>query len=287
MPKVAEETENKVRRLRRLLQDLQRVVVAYSGGVDSSYLLHLATQEPGVKALGVIAVSALFPADELAAALDLARHTGWRVVPVLTNELQQEAFVANRPERCYYCKHHRYTRLLRLAAAAGYGHVVDGANYDDRNDFRPGLRAARELGVMSPLLEVGLTKGEIRLLARRCGLPNWDRPASACLATRIPYGTRITTELLAQVEAAEKLLKRFGLTPCRVRHHGSLARIEVPPDLLPGAVAAGARERLTTELRRLGFTYVTLDLVGYRTGSMNEVLDGEGSCWTAEDWYAS
>lgn len=287
MPRLPEYTENKLHRLRRLLKDMGRVVVAYSGGVDSSLLLHLAAAELQDHVLGVIAVSALVPADELAAALELARRMGWRVVPVLTSELHEGAFAANGPDRCYHCKRHRYARLLALATASGYHCVADGANLDDRDDFRPGLEAARELGVRSPLLEVGLTKAEIRMLARDLGLPNWDRPPATCLATRIPFGTSITTETLAQVEAAEQLLKRLGLTPCRVRHHGVCARIEVPPDFFKDVVASGPRELLTAGLRRLGFTYVTLDLAGYRSGSMNEVLDGEENRWTVKGWRDS
>lgn len=287
MPRLPEHTENKLHRLRLLLKEMGRLVVAYSGGVDSSLLLHLAAAELGDNVLGVMAVSALVPADELAAALELARRMGWRVVPVLTSELHEGAFAANGPDRCYHCKRHRYARLLALASASGYHCVADGANLDDRHDFRPGLEAARELGVRSPLLEVGLTKAEIRMLACGLGLPNWDRPPAACLATRIPYGTSITTATLAQVEAAEQLLKRLGLTPCRVRHHGVCARIEVPPDLFKDAVASGPRELLTTGLRRLGFTYVTLDLAGYRSGSMNELLGGEVCGWTGTGWSAS
>jgi uncharacterized protein len=287
MLRLPEHTENKLHRLRRLLKDMGRVVVAYSGGVDSSLLLHLATEELGDDVLGVMAVSALVPADELAAALELARRMGWRVVPILTSELREAAFAANGPGRCYHCKRHRYARLLALARASGYEHVADGANRDDLHDYRPGLEAARELGVTSPLLEVGLTKAEVRMLARGLGLPNWDRPPGACLATRIPYGTPITTEALAQVEAAEQLLKRLGLAPCRVRHHGACARIELPPDLFKDVVASGPRELLTSGLRRLGFTYVTLDLAGYRSGSMNEVLDGEENRWTGTGWQAS
>jgi uncharacterized protein len=263
--------ERKLHDLLRILKEMESVVVAYSGGVDSTSLLSVALEALGDRVLAVTAMSASLPERERQEATRLAKALGARHILLETEELKDPAFVANAPDRCYHCKLSRFRDLSDYALRLGYRTVVDGTNAEDLGDHRPGRRAARELGVRSPLEEVGLTKAEIRQLARARGLPNWDAPSDACLASRIPYGTPITAEKLSRIGRAEEVLRELGLGQLRVRDHGEIARIE----LEPGDLAAGLkhRHRVIQELRSLGYAYVTLDLQGFRSGSMNEVLN--------------
>lgn len=259
-------------KLRELLARMESLLIAYSGGVDSTFLLAGARDIlPAEKLLAVTAASPLYPEEEGAAAGEWAARLGVRHIVVESVELDRDAFAVNPPDRCYHCKLMLFRELREMAAKQGLAVVADGSNVSDLDDYRPGRRALAELGIRSPLLEAGLTKDEIRQLSRTMGLPTWNKPAMACLASRFPYGTRITREGLEQVGAAERWLRGLGLGQLRVRHHGTVARIEVEAADLQTVMAH--REKITAELRALGYTYVTLDLGGYRTGSMNEILE--------------
>lgn len=263
--------DEKLQRLRSILAALKSVVVAYSGGVDSTLLLRVARQQLGDKAIAVTAVSPTLPPRELEQATRMAQEMGAQHILVDTDELADPEYAANTTKRCYYCKLLRFGRLLDIAQQKGFSYIVDGCNYDDLGDHRPGMKAAQELGVRSPLIEARLTKAEIRALARGLGIPVWDKPSGACLATRIPYGTPITQERLEQVRDAEQFLHNLGVAQVRVRHHGDIARIEAEPESLP--LVMENRWQIASHLRKLGFTYVSADLEGYRSGSMNENLD--------------
>jgi len=266
----------KLNALRGILSDLGSVVVAYSGGTDSTLLLKVAHEELGQKSVAVTAVSPTLTREEMDCAARLAEQIGAEHLLIESDELDSPDYVANSPDRCYYCKHLRFDTLMQLAQERGFLHVVDGTNVDDRGDHRPGMRAGRELGVRSPLQEAGFTKADIRAASRRLGLPNWNEPSNACLASRIPYGTPITRERLQQIEEAERLLHELGFAQLRVRVHGDVARIEVQAESLADVLER--RLLILDQLRKLRFSYVTLDLEGYRTGSMNETLgntDGE------------
>jgi len=266
--------EDKFVSLQRLLTDMGSVAVAYSGGVDSTLLLKLAHDCLGDQTAGLTAVSPSVPAHELAEAQEIARLIGVRHILLETNETEDERYLANTPDRCYFCKSETYDQLMPFAQAHGYRYLVDGNNADDMGDHRPGRRAARERGVRSPLQEIGITKAEIRVMARSLGLPNWDKPSAACLSSRIPYGTTITVQMLSQVERAELALRQVGLRQLRVRHHDQVARIEVEAADFPAVLEH--RDEIVGELKALGYTYVALDLAGFRSGSMNEVLPVHG-----------
>jgi uncharacterized protein len=261
----------KERALRETLSSLGSVVVAYSGGVDSAYLAYIANDTLGERALAITADSPSYPKRHRQMAIDIAGQFGLRHQIIRTNELEQPEYRANPANRCYFCKHELYTHLTRIAADAR-AIVVDGNNADDRGDYRPGRQAAREFGVRSPLDEVDLGKDEIRELSHRAGLPTWDEPASACLSSRIPYFSEVTDEKLRMIERGEQALRTLGFRVCRVRHHDDLARIEIGAGELPRALEAATRETIVRELKAIGYRHVTIDLQGYRTGSLNEGL---------------
>jgi uncharacterized protein len=262
----------RLERLRAALAASARVVVAYSGGVDSSLLLAVAHAELGERSLGVIGVSDSYASHELALALDQARRIGARVETVTTGELLDPVFAGNPADRCYHCKTELYRRLAAVAAREGGAEVLDGTIADDLADWRPGRRAAAERGVRSPLAELGFRKSDVRAAAAGMGLASAGKPASPCLASRIPHGTPITRENLNQVERAESVLRRLGFDALRVRHHGEIARVEVPVPDLSRVLEPGVREVLVAELEALGFRWVVLDLEGLRSGNMNPMV---------------
>lgn len=259
--------------LKRAIAGRGRVLIAYSGGVDSTLLLKAAIDALGAGAVrAVIATSDTYPEREVRTARALAGRLGVAPLVIKTRELENPAFAANPPERCYHCKRELFGALAGIARDEGFAAVLDGANADDRSDFRPGARAGRELGVASPLQETGLTKADIRALSKALGLPTWNKPSLACLASRFPYHTPIDAENLRRVGAAEDVLRRLGFGQLRVRHHGAIARIEVEPSGFPRLMKPEVLRRATRALHKLGYAYVTLDLDGYRTGSLNETL---------------
>jgi len=268
---VANALTEKADALRLRLATLGSVVVAYSGGVDSAYLAYIASRTLGDRAVAVTADSPSYPERHRQLAFRIAREFGLRHEVVHTRELDRSEYRANPVNRCYYCKHELYTHLSRIAAERG-AVIVDGNNADDRGDYRPGRLAAREFGVRSPLDEVNLTKDEIRALSKRAGLPTWDEPASACLSSRIPYHHDVTDEKLRTIERAEDALRRLGFRVFRVRHHDELARLEISRAEMARALEEDMAAAIVRELKAAGYRYVSLDLQGYRTGSLNEGL---------------
>ena len=268
-PETAHEKQN---RLVRWLQDHRPLLIAYSGGVDSTYLLAMASRALGGDVVAATACGGVHPAKETAAAKTLAVRLAVAHECFEDSTLDCQDFVRNGADRCYVCKQHLFARMKEIAARRGIVHIVHGATVDDRRDYRPGHRAAREAGILAPLEAVGLGKTEIRALSREMGLETWNRPAQSCLATRIAYGLAITAARLSQVAAAEAELERLGGCSGRVRHHGDIARIEVAPTCFDRLMAPASRIALLQALRRIGFTYVALDLEGYVAGSMNRGL---------------
>ncbi|MBI2844336.1 MAG: ATP-dependent sacrificial sulfur transferase LarE [Armatimonadetes bacterium] len=271
------ELNEKLECLRRIIQEMDGLVIGYSGGVDSTLLAAVATSVIGERAVCVLASSETYPSSEIEEAVKTARKIGLNLVQIDTAELENEEFAKNTPDRCFFCKTELFTKLIEIARERGIRWIADGANLDDLEDYRPGSRAAAELDVRSPLREAGLTKKDIRDLSRELDLPTWDKPAFACLSSRIPYGTRIDPEVLIRLGEAERFLKEeLGFRLVRVRHHGTIARIEVAEADIPRLASAEVREAVADKLKCLGYLYVTMDLCGYRTGSMNAVLSNAG-----------
>ena len=264
--------EENLEQLKKTLREMGTVLIAYSGGVDSSFLAVTAHEVLGQNSLAVFASSPVAPPMEKEAAESLAHQFGLRFRIIESNEMANPDFVANPPERCYYCKRELFSELKPIALAEGLKWVADGTNADDLSDYRPGRKASAEAGIRSPLLEVGLTKAEIRQLSRTQGLPTWDRPASPCLASRIPYGIPVTAETLNKIAQGEKYLHRLGFRQVRLRHHGDIARIELDQPDMAIIIKTDIRQGIIEHFKVLGYKYVTLDLTGYRTGSLNEVL---------------
>jgi pyridinium-3,5-biscarboxylic acid mononucleotide sulfurtransferase len=258
--------------LGELLAGMPSILVAYSGGVDSAYLAYAATAARPDSVLCVTADSPSYPRRHRDLAVRIAREFNLRHEIINTAEMERPEYRANPVNRCYFCKHELYTHLSAIAAERNIAVVVDGNNADDRGDYRPGRQAAREFGVRSPLDEAGLTKAEIRELSREAGLPTWDEPASACLSSRIPYQSEVTVPKLQMVERAEEALRALGFRICRVRHHDTLARLEISREEMPRALEPATNAAIVRELKAAGYKYVSLDLQGYRMGSLNEVL---------------
>lgn len=262
----------KLERLKEIIGEMRSLLIAFSGGVDSGFLLSVAASVLNERVLALTATSPTYLASELAEAKLFTAALSIDHIIVESNELEIDSFAENSPKRCYYCKSELFKICKDRAGERGLEFVADGTNVDDLKDYRPGLEAARELGVRSPLVEASLTKIEIRELSRYLGLSSWDKPALACLSSRFPYGTRITEERLELVSSGEEVIRSLGFSNFRVRYHGDTARIEVGPDEIKRLLDDGLRQKIVESFKRIGFVYVTLDLQGYRTGSMNEVL---------------
>jgi uncharacterized protein len=265
---------DKLGKLKDNLSSMENALVAYSGGVDSTLLLKIAQDVLGDKAVGLIVISPTLPARELKEARDIALTQGFKLVEKNSQEMELPDFTSNSERRCYFCKDHLYKLLHKYAEQHGFQVLLDGSNADDLGDYRPGLQAALEQSVLSPLQEAGFTKDEIRQLAKELNLPNWDKPSSPCLSSRIPYGTEITFSLLQQVEKAEDFLSVLGFNEFRVRHHGDIARIEIPPQDFNNLIKH--RLEIIQNFKDLGYRYVTLDIKGFRSGSLNEGLIDNG-----------
>jgi len=262
----------KLAQLKKILAEMGSALIAYSGGADSTFLAYVAGEVLGQRTLAVFEYSPVCPPEERDEAEALAKNLGIRYLSIESDELRNPLFVANTPQRCYYCRQELFHKLREIADSEKIDWIADGSNFDDQDDFRPGRRAAAEMGVRSPLCEAGLTKDEIRKLSRDLALPTWDKPASPCLASRIPYGTHVTHEILNIISEGEKYLRSLGIRELRLRHHGDIARIEVDMEGMALLMDDGVRRETVNKLKSLGYTYVTLDLAGYRSGSLNEKL---------------
>lgn len=264
------ELVSKYARLREILHEMGNVVVAYSGGVDSTFLLKVAWDVLGPKAIGVMGISETVPCDQIVEATRMAEDMGVPFLTVNTEEFHKDEFVSNSKNRCFHCKSELFGKLWQVARERNIPYLVDGCNADDAGDYRPGMEAGQALKVRCPLLEAGLTKEDIRMKSRQLGLPTWDKPSSPCLSSRFQYGTRITIEGLTKVEKAEKYLKTLSFPQVRARYHENVLRIEVDRDSMPRIIELA--EKVVAYMKSIGFTYVTLDLAGYRMGSANEML---------------
>jgi uncharacterized protein len=262
----------KEERLREIFRELDSVIVAYSGGVDSSYVAYVANAELGPRAVCITGQSASLPEYQRAEIDEVVKKFGFQHEIIQTEELENPGYRANNPDRCFFCKDELYTKLESVARTRGIENIVDGSTVDDLGDYRPGRRAASQHAVRSPLIEAGLSKSEVRELSRRVELPTWDKPASPCLSSRIAYGTTVTIERLSKVDRGEEILREFGFREFRVRYHDQLVRIEIAPAEMDRVLRKDLIAELARRFRELGFKYVTLDLEGFRSGSMNEVL---------------
>ncbi|MCR4755956.1 MAG: ATP-dependent sacrificial sulfur transferase LarE [Lachnospiraceae bacterium] len=274
--KVTSEQLKKYDNLKQLLKIYKSVAVAFSSGVDSTFLLYAATEAVGDKAIAVTARSCSFPERELNEAKEFCKEHGIRQFVFDSEELNIEGFSQNPKNRCYLCKHELFEKMIKIADAEGIEVIVEGSNLDDNGDYRPGLIAVAELGIKSPLREIGFTKEDIRALSEHLGLPTWNKQSFACLSSRFVYGETITEEKLKMVDKAEQLLLDLGFSQVRVRIHGTMARIEILPKEFDKLISEDIRNKITTAFRSYGFTYISMDLNGYRTGSMNEVIDKTG-----------
>jgi uncharacterized protein len=264
--------QEKFQLLKDIIREKGSAAIAFSGGVDSTFLVRAAHEVLGNKMIAVTATSSTYPERELNEAIKYAKDMGVKHVIISSEELDIEGFASNPKNRCYYCKKELFTKILKVAKENGVEYVFDGSNLDDTGDYRPGMQAARELDVISPLKEANLTKEDIRELSKELGLPTWDKPSFACLSSRFPYGHQITEPKLKMVEEAEQFLLDMGLRQVRVRYHGEIARIEVSPEERAFFFNLKIMDEIGEKFKKIGFTYITLDMLGYRTGSMNEVL---------------
>ena len=269
---ITSDIRNKENALIERIKAAGKLAVAFSGGVDSTYLVYKAHEVLGDNVLAVTIRSQVLINEDFEWTVEFCKSIGVKQAVIECDVFDSEQFENNPPDRCYYCKKMDFDAIKKAAAEYGITEVADGSNVDDTGDYRPGMRAMKELGIVSPLKESGLTKNDIRMLSKEAGLPTWDKPAAACLASRFAYGEKITTEGLIRVANAEKFIRDMGYRGIRVRVHGDIARIEVGAPDISSLASDPVREKITAELKRLGFKYVTLDLIGYRTGSMNEVL---------------
>ncbi|MFH1823703.1 MAG: ATP-dependent sacrificial sulfur transferase LarE [Candidatus Firestonebacteria bacterium] len=264
----------KLGKLKNILKKMSSVLVAYSGGVDSTFLLKVALDTLGKNnVFAVMAKSETYPSSEIKYAINIAKFLGAEYSVIKTNELKDKRFVKNPINRCYYCKKELFSRLKNIAKKLKINCVVDGTNYDDRLDIRPGALAGEKLGIESPLKEAKMTKKDIRKLSKNIGLSTWDKPSFACLSSRIPYGDKIDVKVLRMIDAAEKFLKEFGFAQVRVRHHNNMARIELGREDIKKVLKNNLTKKIAEKLKKIGYNYITLDLEGYRTGSMNLVRD--------------
>lgn len=264
--------EKKLAKLKKILSRMESVLVAFSGGVDSTFLLKVACEVLKDKVVAATANSEIYPISELEEAKKRAQEFGVKHIIIHTDQLSQEEFIRNTPRRCYFCKKELFSKLKKIAKEENLNCIIDASNYDDIADFRPGREAGKELGIRSPLEEAKLTKEDIRSLSHRMRLPTWNKPSLACLATRIPYRTRISKEKLKRIGEGEKFLKELGMRQVRLRDHGDIARIEIAKEEMILFLKENLLKQITDRLKKLGYTYITLDIEGYRTGSMNEIL---------------